>query len=160
VRGGKRAEADVLREFLESFAGPSYVEAQARQGDEGNVDEAGFLRYYAVVSLYVAEDAAFASLLFDTWALFASRHDDGVAAGGGPGSSPQHHASTHARFAPNGFASVSEALGAGPASSRALHPRGPGQDHPPPQHYAGGHGVSGRVDLTMRPPGRGLERLW
>jgi hypothetical protein len=164
VRGGKRAEAEVLREFLESFGGPSFVEG-AEAGAEGAVSEAGFARYHSIVGLFVAEDAAFATLCYDTWALFSARHDDGAAAGGGGGSPQAHRHAAHysgggGGGGGGGFSSVSEALGAGPASSRALHARGPGQDHPPPAHYAGGHGVAGKPDLTMRAPGRGLERLW
>jgi len=180
VRGGKRAEAEVLREFLESFSGPSFVEGAEGLGapagagaGEGAVAEGGFLRYHAIVGLFVAEDAAFATLCYDTWALFSARHDDGAAAGGGCSPQALHrHASQTgggggggggaggAGGGFGGFSSVSEALGAGPPTSRALHPRGPGQDHPPASHYAGGHGVSGKIDLTMRAPGRGLERLW
>ncbi|RYG42988.1 hypothetical protein EON68_01080 [archaeon] len=79
VISGKRDEASVLREFLETFRGLTYVDAAdaARLGSAEHphvaVPRHGFLEYYANLSFYVPDDKAFALTLFETWQLGSGR---------------------------------------------------------------------------------------
>lgn len=63
VRSGRRAEDDVLREFLATFDGPLVADAA------GGVDAGGWAEYYACVSFFEPSDAAFGVLLYETWGL-------------------------------------------------------------------------------------------
>ena len=151
VKSGRAAEDAVLRAFLESFSGPTFADAHGG----AFVSPDGFADYYGVVSFFEPHDASFATVVFQTWKLFAaSGHSEGQAAGGG--GSPRRGLQGEAQQERLG--SVSEALGQGMARSRHDHLRGPGQDAPPPAAYAGGYGVSGKLDLTSRGKGWGIER--
>lgn len=74
VAAMKRSEEAVLREFLETFAGPTYSDEAT-----GHVPIEGFLAYYADLGFYVADDTHFAVILFDTWDLAAADAHDAAA---------------------------------------------------------------------------------
>lgn len=59
VKSGRRSEADVLREFVET----------CDIGRDGTVSMDEFCRYYAAVSVAVPDDNFFQSLLWGTWSL-------------------------------------------------------------------------------------------
>lgn len=76
VRAGKRSEDEVLREFFETFDGPSFTTASTSINPANGsavlgVTQSNFASYYSVLSFFLAEDAHFTTLLFDTWALWA-----------------------------------------------------------------------------------------
>jgi Ca2+-binding EF-hand superfamily protein len=162
VKCGKRSEEDVLREFLATFSGPTIVDGE---GETAIVTFDGFSTYYTIVSFFVPEDATFTTQLFDTWSLFSIPSTEGAAGlaynlyssgyegfeGTGKRHSPKKEAEQRS--------SVSLALGQGPGYSRANHPRGPGQDHPPQSAYQGGFGVDNKRDFTSARPGWGIERF-
>ena len=162
VKSGKRSEEDVLREFLATFSGPTIVDGE---GDNAFVTFDGFCTYYTIVSFFVIEDATFTTQLFDTWSLFSMPSTEGAAglAYNLYGSGYEGFEGTGKRHSPKKEAeqrsSVSEALGQGPGYSRAMHLRGPGQDHPPPSAYQGGYGIENKRDFSAARPGWGIERF-
>ena len=162
VKSGKRSEEDVLREFLATFSGPTIVDGE---GDNAIVTFDGFCTYYTIVSFFVIEDATFTTQLFDTWSLFSMPSTEGAAglAYNLYGSGYDGLEGTGRRHSPKKEAeqrsSVSDALGQGPGYSRAMHLRGPGQDHPPSSAYQGGFGVENKRDFSAKRPGWGIERF-
>lgn len=156
VRAGKRADEDVLREFLEFFSGPTFG---GERGAPLSLD--GFSAYYTLLSLHTESDAAFAAILFDTWGLgFAATVSQGPHAPGAGARVGSSHQPQPVALPSAPDVSVSSLIG-GSAPMYRYGPRGPGPEGLPAAAYS----VNGRGDdFTTRAAaqrerqGWGLER--
>ena len=139
VRASRRREADVLREFLESFDGPTFVHRRSADGS-AVVDANGWTEYHACLSAFVPSDGEWGVLVYDVWGL-----SDGAAGGGASTSAaaaggvrvPRHRADPGLRAMDDAYAARGSLLNVS----------------------AGGYAGSNVVGCGSVIRGHGLERL-
>ena len=155
VRAGKRADEEVLREFLEFFSGPTIG---GERGAPLSLD--GFSTFYTLLALHTESDAAFAAILFDTWGLgyAATVSQDPHAPGAGARVGNSNAQPTALPHAPD--VSVSSLLG-GAAPMYRYGPRGPGPEGLPTAAYTTtgrGDDFTARADAQRERRGWGVEK--